>query len=149
MPETICMISTTEARAPNRYQKFTFDGTGCFERCLSKVLTIGSLALSQVNNFPAIWVIYISLSSPIVKILPSNIWGGTIKFVGAGTPLKTLPTISNIEPWHGQKNPPFHVASQGLGSTSGKYLGAQPKCVQTPEKTEYSGLFDLDGLSPL
>jgi hypothetical protein len=73
IPETICIISTTEAKAPNKYQKFTFDGTGCFERCLSKVLTIGSLALSQENNLPAISVIYISLSSPIVKILPSNI----------------------------------------------------------------------------
>ena len=79
-------------------KKFTFEGTGCFERCLSKVLTIGSLVFIQVNNFPAISVIYNSLSSPIVNILPSNICGGTMRFVGAGTPLKTLPTISNIDP---------------------------------------------------
>ena len=72
-----------------------------------------------------------------------------MRFVGAGTPLKTLPTISNIDPWQGQKNPPFHVASHGLGSISGKYFGAQPKWVHTPENTEYSGLFDLDGLRPL
>ena len=27
----------------NRYQKLTFFGTGCFDKCLSKVLTIGNL----------------------------------------------------------------------------------------------------------
>ena len=73
IPETICIIKTTEARAPKRYQKFTFDGTGCFERCLSKVFTIGNLSFTQENNLPAISLIYNSLSSPIVNILPSNI----------------------------------------------------------------------------
>ena len=82
-------------------------------------------------------------------MLPSNICGGTTKFVGAGTPLKTLPTRSNIDPWQGQKKPPDQEASHGFGSTSGKYFGAHPRWVQTPEKTEYSGLFDLDGFKPL
>ena len=98
IPVTICMIRVTAANAPKRYQKLTFEGTGCFERCLSKVLTIGNLSFTHENNLPAISVIYSSLSSPMVNTLPSNICGGTIKLVGAGTPLKTLPTISNIEP---------------------------------------------------
>ena len=67
------MIKVTAAKAPNKYQKLTFDGTGCFDKCLSKVLTIGNLSLTQENNLPAISLIYNSLSSPIVKILPSNI----------------------------------------------------------------------------
>ena len=67
------MIKVTAAKAPNKYQKLTFDGTGCFDKCLSKVLTIGNLSLTQENNLPAISLIYNPLSSPIVKILPSNI----------------------------------------------------------------------------
>ena len=47
------MIRVTAARAPNKYQKFTLDGTGCFERCLSNVFTIGNLLLRQekASNF--------------------------------------------------------------------------------------------------
>ena len=67
------MIHTTDAKAPNKYQKLTFDGTGCFERCHSKVLAIGSLLLNQPNIFPTTPFIYATHpSSPIVKILPSK-----------------------------------------------------------------------------
>ena len=47
MPVTIWIIRVTAAKAPNKYQKLTFEGTGCFDRCLSKVLTIGSLSFTQ------------------------------------------------------------------------------------------------------
>ena len=42
-----------EKAQKNKYQKLTFDGTGCFDKCLSKVLTIGNLSLTQENNLPA------------------------------------------------------------------------------------------------
>ena len=32
IPETIWIIKTTDAKAPNMYQKFTFFGTGCFDK---------------------------------------------------------------------------------------------------------------------
>ena len=57
IPVTIWIIRVTAAKAPNKYQKLTFDGTGCFDRCLSKVLAIGRRVLTQVNNFPAISLI--------------------------------------------------------------------------------------------
>tara|TARA_Y100000741_G_scaffold100594_1_gene74770 strand:- start:403 stop:639 length:237 start_codon:yes stop_codon:yes gene_type:complete len=57
IPDTIWMIKVTAANAPNKYQKLTLDGTGCLERCLSKVFAIGSLLLTHENNFPAISLI--------------------------------------------------------------------------------------------
>ena len=89
------------------------------------------------------------LSSPIVRMLPSKQCGGTFKLVGAGTPLNTLPTISNIDPWHGQKNPPIQESSHGWGCISGQNFGAQPKCVQTPATTVYSPEVDLEGFKSL
>jgi hypothetical protein len=62
------------------------------------VLTIGNLSLTQENNLPAISLIYNSLSSPIVKYFLQTYEEVQLRFVGAGTPLKTLPTISNIDP---------------------------------------------------
>jgi hypothetical protein len=50
MPETIWIIKTTDAKAPNMYQKFTFLGTGCFERWRSYVLTIGKRLFIQLKN---------------------------------------------------------------------------------------------------
>jgi hypothetical protein len=32
MPETIWIINTTDAKAPNMYQKLTFLGTGCLDK---------------------------------------------------------------------------------------------------------------------
>ena len=73
IPETICIIKTTDAKAPNKYQKLTFEGTGCFDRCLSNVLETGNLLLTQLNNLPTISVIYaVPPSSPIVNIDPSK-----------------------------------------------------------------------------
>jgi hypothetical protein len=46
----------------------------------------------------------LSPSTPISKISsPMYLCGGTTRFAGAGTFLKTRPARSNFEPWHGQK----------------------------------------------
>src|SRR6476661_532747 len=48
------------------------------------------------------------VSSPMtILVSPTNVYFGTSRFLGAGDPAKTRPAKSNLEPWHGQKNPPF------------------------------------------
>ena len=38
----------------------------------------------------------------ITRVSVTNVYGGTVKFAGAGTPLKTRPDRSNFDPWQGQ-----------------------------------------------
>ena len=71
------------------------------------------------------------------------LYGGITKLVGAGTPAYTRPARSNLEPWQGQKKPPFQLPPpKSAAPTSGRNVGEQPKCVQMPTATQRLGLIE-------
>src|SRR5512134_1134490 len=71
--------------------------------------------------------------------------GGTGRLSGAGLFLKTLPARSNVEPWQGQTNP-WALPSCALTPPGKGPVGEQPRCVQMPTATRYSGLIERNSL---
>ena len=70
-----------------------------FERHLSKHPVPKKVNFWYLFGALASVVLIIQIVTGIWLIMPySNLCGGTTRLVGAGTPLYTLPTISNIEP---------------------------------------------------
>lgn len=69
-----------------------------------------------------------------------NRCGGTRRFVGAGTLAKTRPARSNREPWQGQKYPPGQALPRSGGARSERYVGTQPRWVQSATVTKNSGV---------
>ena len=73
---------------------------------------------------------------------PTNLYGGTFRFTGAGEPAKTRPAKSNLEPWQGQKKPPFHSMPISPLVSTDLNCGEQPRCEHTPSMTAISGLIE-------
>ncbi len=71
----------------------------------------------------------------------TKLYGGMARLSGAGLFLNTRPARSNVEPWHGHSQPPGQSSGR-LGCAPGvkRAVGEQPRWVQTPTATKYSGL---------
>ncbi len=84
------------------------------------------------------------LSSPIRSLVSDRyMCGGTSRLSGAGLFLKTRPAMSKVEPWQGQRKPPFQSSgSEGCAPGVNLSLGEQPRWVQMPTATRISGLME-------